>query len=170
MKSLKAIAYSSLLVPTMMVGVNAHAADRQDDKERMGEHMEERMEDNDRMKWKEPEVDMDRHGFVEKAPGGAVSAEGLIGTEVVTSANREEIGEVEDILMSSSGKPLAVIIEVGGMWDLGDDHVALAWDRVTVSADSDRDTGGEEPDDFILVADVNEEVIEEAPGFEYSWD
>jgi hypothetical protein len=150
----------------MMIGTDVNASDRyDDDKDRMEEQME-----HEGMEWDEPELDMNQHGFVSKAPGGAVSVEGLIGTEVVTRANREEIGEVEDILMSRNGKPLAVIIEVGGIWDLGDDHVALAWDRVTVSADSDHDAGGEEPDDFILVADVIEEVIEEAPGFEYHWD
>lgn len=42
----------------------------------------------------------------------------------------EEVGEVEDILMTPGGKLTAIIVEGGGILDIGDRHVRVAWDEL----------------------------------------
>lgn len=62
------------------------------------------------------------------------SAESFFGTEVVSESG-EEIGDVEDLLVSSDGKLLSVVAEVGGFWDIGDTHVSVPWDQVAIRND-----------------------------------
>lgn len=52
-------------------------------------------------------------------------------TEII-DANGEDIGDVENIIFSNEGQVLGVIAQVGGFWDIGDRHVHVPWDEVTV--------------------------------------
>jgi sporulation protein YlmC with PRC-barrel domain len=46
----------------------------------------------------------------------------------------EEIGEVENVIIGPDNKILSVIAEVGGVWDIGDTHVNVPWDKVKTEA------------------------------------
>ncbi|MHA6325932.1 PRC-barrel domain-containing protein [Roseivivax sp. CAU 1753] len=42
----------------------------------------------------------------------------------------DEIGEIEDVVLSKSGQMMGVVIEIGGFLDIGDKHVYLPLDNV----------------------------------------
>lgn len=60
----------------------------------------------------------------------------------------EEIGDVENVILDQNNRIIAVIAEVGGFWDIGDTHVAVPWEQVTLLQDGVR-------------VPVNEENVEE---------
>lgn len=62
-------------------------------------------------------------------PGADWSAEEIMDTEVF-DAEGEEIGSVENLLINKKGRVVAVVAQVGGLWDIGDIHVAVPWDEV----------------------------------------
>lgn len=62
------------------------------------------------------------------------SAEALFDREVF-GENGEEIGDVEDLIVGSNGELLALVAEVGGLWDIGDTHVSVPWDQVVIGDD-----------------------------------
>jgi hypothetical protein len=61
------------------------------------------------------------------------SLERLIENARVYGAEGEEIGEVENVLLSTDGKILSVVAEVGGFLDIADTHVSVPWDQVAFS-------------------------------------
>lgn len=50
----------------------------------------------------------------------------------------EEVGEVHDILVSPDGTVNAIIVEGGGFLDIGDSHVRVKWEDVTLREGVDR--------------------------------
>lgn len=50
----------------------------------------------------------------------------------VRGPSGEEIGDVEDLIVGSNGELLSLVAEVGGFWDIGDTHVSIPWDAVTI--------------------------------------
>ena len=52
-------------------------------------------------------------------------------TEII-DANGDEIGDIENIIFSNDGQVLGIIAQVGGFWDIGDTHVHIPWDVVTL--------------------------------------
>jgi len=65
---------------------------------------------------------------------GELKAEDLVGTTVY-GANDENIGEINDIVLSQDGKVDAVIIDVGGFLGIGEKPVAVGFDKLTFMAD-----------------------------------
>ena len=65
---------------------------------------------------------------------GGMTADSLMDTEVI-GADGEEIGSVENILLNDKNQIVAVIAQVGGLWDIGDTHVLVPWEEVEVSED-----------------------------------
>ncbi|MGR3452812.1 PRC-barrel domain-containing protein [Pseudooceanicola sp.] len=49
----------------------------------------------------------------------------------VVSADGEKIGEIEEILVDSEGRPAGFLIEFGGWLNLGDDDVAVPLEALT---------------------------------------
>ncbi len=145
----------------------------------------------------------DRHDEVQDSmlttlPAQAVSVGSLIGSNVLSRADQEPIGEVKDIVINREGRPVAVIVATGGFLGMGDKNVALGWSHVDVmpydengyvvrrdpvegqpaevaistrehhQSTHDRDWG---PDDYVLVVNVSQEVLEDAPEFDSEdWD
>lgn len=66
----------------------------------------------------------------------AISAEDLTGTTVYDSADNN-VGEVNDVILSKDGKIDAVIIDVGGFLGMGEKPVALAFDDLEFRRDAD---------------------------------
>ncbi|PND18320.1 hypothetical protein CN934_28130 [Ensifer sp. MMN_5] len=62
------------------------------------------------------------------------SAEALFDTPVY-GASGDRIGDVEDLVVGSDGKLISLVAEVGGFWDIGDTHVSVPWDKVTIRKD-----------------------------------
>jgi sporulation protein YlmC with PRC-barrel domain len=66
---------------------------------------------------------------------GGISADDFIDEMVVYDPTGEEIGIVEDILIGPDGRVIAIVAEVGGLWDIGDTHVSVPYDQVEMAAD-----------------------------------
>ncbi|MFL0692609.1 MAG: PRC-barrel domain-containing protein [Agrobacterium tumefaciens] len=62
------------------------------------------------------------------------TAEALFGRTVYGSGG-EEIGDVEDLIIGANGDLVALVAEVGGIWDIGDTHVSVPWDQVSFRED-----------------------------------
>lgn len=67
--------------------------------------------------------------------GTGWSLERLLDEAEVYGGNGDDIGDLENVLISDDGKVQAVIAEVGGFIDIGDTHVAVPWDRLYISPD-----------------------------------
>ncbi|WP_137391205.1 PRC-barrel domain-containing protein [Rhodoligotrophos defluvii] len=67
------------------------------------------------------------------------SAERLMEADVIGTTG-DEIGDVENLIVSDKGKVLGIIAEVGGFLDIGDTHLFIPWGEVSVSPDLDRVT------------------------------
>lgn len=71
---------------------------------------------------------------------------------VVIGQNAEEVGNVEEILVDSSGQIVAISVEVGGFLDLFEREVVLRLDQVGVQADRQK-----------LTVSMTREEIEQLP-------
>jgi len=63
-----------------------------------------------------------------------VSVDRLIGHDVLDSSG-DDIGQVENVLIAPDGQAVALIAEVGGLWELGDTHISIPWDEIEVTLD-----------------------------------
>ncbi len=98
----------------------------------------------------------------------AVDAQKLIGQNIV-NASGETVGEVESVVIDGAGNVKYVIAGVGGFLGLGEKHVALLWDELTISENGDK-----------VTANVTKEQLEglpehkfpesAKPGMVYSYD
>jgi sporulation protein YlmC with PRC-barrel domain len=62
------------------------------------------------------------------------SANEMIDTDV-RGANREEIGEVKDIVVDPDGNVTKVVVEVGGLLEMGDQHIGVPFKDVKIGPD-----------------------------------
>ena len=68
---------------------------------------------------------------------GDVDLNKLIGKSV-TNARNERIGEIESVIVDSSGSVRAVVVGVGGFLGIGERDVAVTWESLTLSPDRDK--------------------------------
>jgi uncharacterized protein YrrD len=62
------------------------------------------------------------------------SAEEMIGTDV-RGENGDEIGEVKDIIVDRGGSVAEVVVEVGGFFEIADQHIGVPWKDVRIGPD-----------------------------------
>lgn len=95
---------------------------------------------------------------------GGIRAENILDADVFGPTG-EEIGEIENIIIDDSNQIVAVIAEVGGFWDIGDTHIAVPWEEVTltgegvqipVTEDTADDYGLFGPNSFVTKADLQQ--------------
>lgn len=84
-----------------------------------------------------------------------LTAEHLLDMDVVTS-DGDEVGEVVDLLLADDGAADRVIVEAGGFLGMGESHVAIELERMTLDA--------EEEDE--LIVDLGRTDIEGLPSYE----
>ncbi|UEM22120.1 PRC-barrel domain-containing protein [Skermanella mucosa] len=78
---------------------------------------------------------------------------GMIGTNAVT-ANDEEVGEIENLLIGSEGQVEAAIVEWGGFLGIGSKTAAVPWNALQLNEASDR-----------VVIDMTREEMEALPAY-----
>lgn len=83
------------------------------------------------------QLDTTEDGFLRSAPQQGVSLDSLLGSSVSSRIDGEDIGNVEDILVGQDGKPLGVIVSVGGFLGVGSKDVAMEWDSVNLTHEED---------------------------------
>lgn len=95
---------------------------------------------------------------------GGIRADNLMDAEVF-GENEDEIGSVENVLVTEDNKIAAIIAQVGGFWDIGDTHVLVPWDevelhedgvRVPVTEENAEDYGLFASDEYITQADLSQ--------------
>jgi sporulation protein YlmC with PRC-barrel domain len=72
----------------------------------------------------------------------------------------EDIGEVNDVILSTDGSVQAVLVDIGGFLGMGERQVAVQMPALRVMRDDATDV-----DDFFLVMNANRGVLEEAPAY-----
>lgn len=76
----------------------------------------------------------------------------------------DDIGEINDIIVSKDGEIRAVVLGVGGFLGLGERDVTVSMDAIKVVQEKD------DADDRFLVVTTSKEVLENAPVFEADMD
>lgn len=71
-------------------------------------------------------------------------------------ADWNQIGEIEDLILSPEGQMIGIVAEVGGFLDIGDKHVALAVEDLNLVAVDDAT--------YAYVTRYNEEDLEDMEG------
>lgn len=82
-----------------------------------------------------------------------LKTEEILGMSVVNAAD-EEIGEINDLIVSKDGTVAGVVISVGGFLGIGDKLVGVAWSQVSV-----------EPEAKVAYADMSKAQLENAPAY-----
>lgn len=80
----------------------------------------------------------------------------VLDTTVVNAAG-EDIGDVNDLVLTSDGRISGVVIGVGGFLGVGEKDVALEMQRLNISVDPDGD--------LVMTLNESEEALEAAPEF-----
>jgi sporulation protein YlmC with PRC-barrel domain len=83
----------------------------------------------------------------------------LIGTSIYNAAN-ENVGDINEILLDSSGKVAAVIVGVGGFLGLGERDVAVNFNSIKMN----RDANGNN----VLMINTTKEALKSAPAWTWS--
>lgn len=90
--------------------------------------------------------------FITAQEEGQLRADELIGTDVV-NANDEDLGQIEDLLITKDQGVVGVVVGVGGFLGLGTKNVAVPVEALT-----------ELEEDRVLI-EMSREQLEEAPDF-----
>lgn len=65
---------------------------------------------------------------------GGIEADRLMDAEVFGPEGKE-IGSIENVLLNEKNQIVAIIAQVGGLWDIGDTHIAVPWEEVELTED-----------------------------------
>ncbi|HEY9055810.1 MAG TPA: PRC-barrel domain-containing protein [Aurantimonas sp.] len=89
-------------------------------------------------------------------------SENIIGAEVYSGPGEDadEVGEINDLVLASSGKIDAGVIGVGGFLGIGEKDVAVPFDQFQMSREAD------DKDDVRVTLAASKEQLEKAPSFE----
>lgn len=91
---------------------------------------------------------------------------GPTGTDVTSvpgvPADWEDIGEINDLVVSRDGQVSAVLVDIGGFLGIGERQVAVQMPALRIVGD---DATADSPDDFFLVLGADRAMLEAAPGY-----
>ena len=74
----------------------------------------------------------------------------------------DDIGEINDVILSRDGKVDAVLVDIGGFLGMGERQVAVSMDAIKFVSDTGT---GDAPDDFFLVMTAARTDLEAAPDY-----
>ncbi|WP_110667868.1 PRC-barrel domain-containing protein [Salinicola halophilus] len=98
---------------------------------------------------------------------GLYSAEELMDADVyLTSSPNDEVGEVEDILLGEDMGVQALVIEAGGVLDMGDREFVVEKGDFTVETER-----GDDLDDleYRILLNMDESELEQRPEYDNDW-
>ena len=91
-------------------------------------------------------------------PGPQMLMSSGIGAILVYGPDGEQVGDVEDIVLTFDGSIAAVLVGVGGTLGLAEKPVAVAMEHVTISK-------GEEKNSYRVDLDLDRAALDAAPKF-----
>ncbi len=121
----------------------------------------------------------DNHGdmFRTDADPNEIHASNLIGMRIYRSEGAEaegyegvqddwdDIGEVNDVILSRDGNVEAVLVDIGGFLGMGENRVAVDMGSLRFVSD---DATAEDESDYFLVLNTSRESLEQAPAYQAS--
>ncbi|HWB44054.1 MAG TPA: PRC-barrel domain-containing protein [Hyphomicrobiaceae bacterium] len=90
---------------------------------------------------------------------GEMRASKLIGTTVKNNAN-ESIGEINEIMLGKDGKVAAVVVGVGGFLGMGEREVAIDFDSLKVTSDSNNK--------MVVTLNTTKDALKSAPAWQWT--
>jgi hypothetical protein len=93
--------------------------------------------------------------LTEQAPDDQL-ASSLIGASVKNGSD-EDLGSINDIVLSDAGEIDAIVVGVGGFLGIGEKNVAVSFDAIEKSTDADGNV--------VLKLETTREQLEAAPAF-----
>lgn len=103
----------------------------------------------------------------EMQPQGLYSAGELMDADVFLKENpNEDVGDVEDILLGEDMSVQALVIETGGVLDLGDTHRVVDRDSFTLSTQNADDLDNM---DYRVTLDLTRDDIATLPEYDNDW-
>mgnify|MGYP000312487121 CR=1 FL=1 len=75
--------------------------------------------------------------------------------------NWNDIGEIEDLILSKDGQVIGIVAEVGGFLDIADKHVMISVDNLKLVPVDDRT--------YVYLTKYNEEQLEELQDVDEGW-
>lgn len=161
MKKLHSLAIYALVTPAIMLSSSAVFSQQSGhdvDDSQLGSRAEQSASQSSTGHRNMPgeQSNMEHRGFMDSAPASGMHASTLIGAEVTTSGD-EGVGSVDDLIINDDGQIVAIVVGVGGFLGMGQKDVAIGWDDVTRSGDSD---------DQELRIESTREELRDAPEFE----
>lgn len=94
--------------------------------------------------------------YIDSLPGDAIHAKELIGSNVESRLENENIGSINDLIVDRSGQVTAVIVGVGGFLGIGERDVAIAWHELEHSLDNGKP---------VLHIDADKDVLKGYPEY-----
>jgi sporulation protein YlmC with PRC-barrel domain len=77
----------------------------------------------------------------------------------------DDIGEINDVILSRDGNVDAVLVDIGGFLGMGENQVAVDMSSIRFASDS---ATADDTSDFFLVLNAPRDVLETAPKYEWS--
>ncbi|PXX90788.1 hypothetical protein DIT71_09630 [Marinobacter vulgaris] len=172
MKKLHSLAFYALVTPAITLGsgavLAAQAGSENNDlgEQSMGQDAKQQQQGNqDSMKSNarttqtdqktRDQSDMQNKGYLDSVPADGARASDLISAEIKTTDD-ENVGSVTDLIIDKNGKVVAVVVGVGGFLGMAEKDVAIGWDEVTMSRDSD---------ELQLQIDMTRDDLQAAPSY-----
>jgi len=106
--------------------------------------------------WSEQEVERLKVAVPVGERSKPLHAADVVGADVRNMEN-DDLGEIEDVVMSSNGDTSYAILSHGGFLGMGQKQIAVPWRQLKVT------DSGESP---VFVLNVSEEVLDNAPSFD----
>ena len=111
-------------------------------------------------------------GYVTRAETGDMMGSDLIGARLYAAdyegnpadydRDWDDIGEINDLIVSNTGEIRGVLVDIGGFLGIGERQVAIQMSELSFLAED----GADDMDDFRIVVDRSREMLEQAPEFE----
>ncbi|WP_110603144.1 MULTISPECIES: PRC-barrel domain containing protein [Salinicola] len=98
---------------------------------------------------------------------GLYSADELMDADVFLSSKpNDDIGDVEDILLGDDMSVQALVVEAGGVLDMGDKNFVVEKGNFTVETDHDENLDNIE---YRVVLDMDENALKQQPEYTNDW-
>ena len=87
---------------------------------------------------------------------GAKDAHGILGREVRSASNNENMGRIVDVIVDRTGQVRAAVIDFGGFLGVGNRKIAVDWDAFNFAGDDKGD---------VVTLDLTRDQIKAAPEY-----
>lgn len=129
-RTLKRAALAALVGGALAVPSAAYAQDKQEQQQQQHQQQQQQRQQGTQQS-AAPDL---REWDQSRLYRNAWSAEEMLDVEV-RSETGEVIGEVEDMIVGPNGRIRQVVVEVGGVVEIGDQHIGVPWNHVEIGPD-----------------------------------